>query len=105
MGRESDRGGPAFNIIPKTGGNTFSGIYFGSFSGEWGQGNNIDDPLRALGFGDAPALRKNWDSNFSLGGPIKRDRIWFYANTRAPTSMWPTCTPTETPTTLPNGPG
>ena len=43
---------------------------------------NIDDELRALGFADAPALVKNWDSNFSLGGPIKRDRIWFFANTR-----------------------
>ena len=42
----------------------------------------VDDELRALGFADAPALLKNWDANFSLGGPIKRDRIWFFANTR-----------------------
>jgi hypothetical protein len=79
---EADRGGPAFNIIPKTGGNTFSGMYFGSFSGTWGQSSNIDEELRNLNFGTAPALRKNWDSNFALGGPIWRDRIWFYANTR-----------------------
>jgi hypothetical protein len=79
---EADRGGPAFNIIPKTGGNTFSGMYFGSFSGQWGQSSNIDDELRALRFGDAPALRKNWDSNFAIGGPILKDRIWFYFNTR-----------------------
>jgi Carboxypeptidase regulatory-like domain len=79
---EADRGAPTFNIIPKTGGNTFSGNYFGSWAGQWGQSSNIDEGLRALGFADAPALRKNWDSNFSLGGPIKRDRIWFYANTR-----------------------
>src|SRR5215212_8246515 len=79
---EADRGGPAFNIIPKTGGNTFSGMYFGSFSGPWGQSSNIDDYLKSLNFGDAPALRKNWDSNFAIGGPIIRNRIWFYANTR-----------------------
>jgi hypothetical protein len=79
---ESDRGAPTFNIIPKTGGNSFSGNYFGSFAGQWGQSSNIDDDLRALGFADAPVLRKNWDNNFSIGGPIKRDRIWFYANTR-----------------------
>jgi hypothetical protein len=79
---EADRGAPVFNIIPKTGGNTFSGTYFGSFAGQWGQSSNIDDPLRALGFGDSPALRKNWDNNISVGGPIKRDRIWFYANSR-----------------------
>lgn len=79
---ESDRGAPIFNIIPKTGGNTFSGNYFGSFAGQWGQSSNIDEPLRALGFADAPALRKNWDNNISVGGPIKKDRIWFFANWR-----------------------
>jgi hypothetical protein len=79
---EADRGAPSFNIIPKTGGNNFSGNYFGSWAGKWGQASNIDDELRALGFVDTPAVLKNWDSNFSLGGPIKRDRIWFFANTR-----------------------
>src|SRR3954468_3908585 len=79
---EADRGGPAFNIIPKTGGNNFSGMYFGAFSGQWGQTSNIDQHLSDLGFADAPALRKNWDSNFALGGPIIRNRIWFYGNFR-----------------------
>jgi len=79
---EADRGAPSFNIIPKTGGNTFSGNAFASWAGQWGQSSNIDDELRALGFADAPALVKNWDAKFSLGGPIKRDRIWFFANTR-----------------------
>ena len=79
---EADRGAPTFNIIPKTGGNTFSGNFFGNLAGQWGQSSNIDDRLLALGFADAPALVKNWDSNFSLGGPIKRDRLWFFFNTR-----------------------
>ena len=79
---ESDRGAPIFNIIPKTGGNMFSGNYFGSFAGQWGQSSNIDDSLRALGFADAPALRKNWDNNISVGGPIKKDKLWFFANWR-----------------------
>ena len=46
---EADRGGPAFNIIPKTGGNTFSGTGFTSYAGKWGQSSNIDDHLRSLG--------------------------------------------------------
>ena len=79
---ESDRGAPIFNIIPKTGGNMFSGNYFGSFAGQWGQSSNIDESLRALGFADAPALRKNWDNNISVGGPIKKDKLWFFANWR-----------------------
>jgi hypothetical protein len=79
---EADRGGPAFNIIPKTGGNTFSGNAFASFAGDWGQSSNIDDELRALGFGDLPALIKAWDTSGSLGGPILRDRVWFFGNVR-----------------------
>jgi hypothetical protein len=79
---ESERGGPSFNIIPKTGGNTFSGTYFGSFAGKWGQSSNVDEELRRLGFADQPALHKAWDTNFALGGPILRDRLWFFGNTR-----------------------
>jgi hypothetical protein len=75
---ETDRGGPQFNLVPKTGGNTFSGTYFGSTAGEWSQGNNLDDELRAFGIRDLPAIIKNWDTSFALGGPIRRDRLWFF---------------------------
>jgi Carboxypeptidase regulatory-like domain len=80
---EADRGGPAFNIIPKTGGNTFSGTGFTSYAGKWGQSSNIDDHLVSLGFGELPALIKSYDANLAVGGPILRDRVWFYGNTRA----------------------
>jgi hypothetical protein len=79
---ETDRGGPAFNIIPKTGGNSFSGSAFFSTAGKWSQGNNLDDQLRAFGITEVPALIKNWDANFALGGPIVRDRLWFFGNAR-----------------------
>ena len=79
---EVDRGGPAFNMIPKTGGNTFSGFYFASLAGEWAQGSNIDDELASYGFADLAALIRNWDTNFAFSGPILRDRIWFFANVR-----------------------
>ncbi|MEP7308004.1 MAG: carboxypeptidase regulatory-like domain-containing protein [Acidobacteriota bacterium] len=79
---ESDRGGPAFNIIPKTGGNTFSGTAFASTAGKWSQGSNLDDRLRSVGITEPPGLIKNYDTNLSLGGPIKRDRLWFFNNLR-----------------------
>src|SRR5687767_9297208 len=79
---EVDRGGPAFNMIPKTGGNEFSGTYFGSLAGEWAQGSNIDDELRSYGFTDLAALIRSWDTNVAFSGPILRDRIWFYSNAR-----------------------
>jgi hypothetical protein len=79
---EVDRGGPAFNMIPKTGGNTFSGSYFLSLAGKWAQGSNIDDQLRSYGFTDLPALIRNWDTNAAFSGPILRDRLWFFGNVR-----------------------
>ena len=79
---EADRGGPAFNIIPRTGGNRFSGTGFTSYAGKWGQSSNIDDNLRSLGFGEQAALVKSYDANVAVGGPILRDRLWFFANAR-----------------------
>jgi hypothetical protein len=80
---ETDRGGPAFNIIPKTGGNTFGGTAFGSTAGKWSQGSNVDDRLRRAGITEPPELIKNWDTSLAIGGPIKRDRLWFFNNLRS----------------------
>ena len=75
-------GGTSVNFIPKTGGNSFSGQGFFSTAGEWSQGNNIDDRLRAMGLSQTAALYKNWDVQGSLGGPIFRDKLWFFGNYR-----------------------
>jgi Carboxypeptidase regulatory-like domain len=75
---ETDRGGPQFNLVPKAGGNTFSGTVFGSTAGKWSQGDNLDDGLRAFGITEVPQIIKNWDTSFALGGPIMRDKVWFF---------------------------
>jgi len=80
---EVDRGGPQFNLIPKTGGNNFSGTGFLSTAGKWSQGDNLTDELKGFGLTNVPALVKNWDTNFALGGPIVKDRLWFYNNVRS----------------------
>ena len=45
---ESDIGGPVMNIIPRSGGNMFSGSAFLNIAGEWSRGNNLTDELKAL---------------------------------------------------------
>ena len=80
---ESETGGPVANIIPRSGGNKFSGNAFYSGTGSKLQADNIDDQLRALNIASAPTVRNNWDTNFALGGPIKTDRLWFYGNIRS----------------------
>ena len=81
---ESDIGGPLMNIVPKSGGNNLSGSAFLSTAGGWSSGENITDELRALNpnLREASAIIKAYDYNLSLGGPIMRDRLWFYGSYR-----------------------
>jgi len=79
---ETEMGGATVNFVPKTGGNTFAGNAFFSNAGKWSQGSNLDDRLRGFGLGDPPQLYKTWDYSASLGGPIKRDKLWFYGTYR-----------------------
>jgi hypothetical protein len=81
---ESDIGGPVMNIIPRSGGNNFTGSAFYSNAGEWSSGNNLTSEIRALNpnLRENPGVLKNYDWSVSYGGPIKRDRLWFFANYR-----------------------
>ncbi len=79
---EAETGGALMNIVPKTGGNTFAGTFFLSSAGEWSQGSNIDAELEAVGISEPNALIKNWDASASVGGPIVRDRLWFFGTYR-----------------------
>src|SRR3954469_8495321 len=79
---EAETGGPSLNMVPKSGGNRFSGSAFYSTSGDWAASNNVDDELKAVGISQPPTLRKNWDWSGSVGGPIKKDRLWFFGSVR-----------------------
>jgi hypothetical protein len=79
---ESDIGGPVMNLVPRSGGNAFRGQGFISNSGAWSRGNNLTDPLRAVGLTDPPGIISSYDANVSYGGPIKRDRLWFFGSYR-----------------------
>jgi hypothetical protein len=73
-------GGVRINYIPKDGGNTFSGTAFFDFANDALQGTNLDSDLQARGLTTTRALIKNWSVNPGAGGPLKRDRLWFYAS-------------------------
>ena len=62
----------------KSGGNQFSSLNNVTYEGSRFVDNNIDDDTRARGFTGQPNL-KFWEAHFDLGGPIKRDKAWFYA--------------------------
>jgi hypothetical protein len=76
---EAETGGPYMNVIPKTGGNTFHGSFVQSFANSSLQGSNYSDELKARGLRVPGEVLNLYDSVGSIGGPIKKDRLWFYA--------------------------
>ena len=75
-------GGVRINMIPKDGGNRFSGQGFvGGTNGDW-QADNVTDELRAQGLRTGSRVAKITDFNVGLGGPIKHDKLWFFTSWR-----------------------
>ena len=83
---ETDVGGPVLNIVPRSGGNTFQGQAFTNFSNDRMRGSNLSAELTAPPPGpnlrQTPGIIKAYDSNVSYGGPIFRDRLWFFGSYR-----------------------
>ncbi|HXD75485.1 MAG TPA: TonB-dependent receptor, partial [Vicinamibacterales bacterium] len=78
-------GGPVMNIIPKTGGNTFKGSAFLNEAGSWSSSQNLSSDIQALNpnLKPATAISKAYDWSGSYGGPIVKDRLWFFGSYRA----------------------
>ena len=79
---ENQTAGVLVNRVPKTGGNRFDGEFIGLFSNEHWQGQNVDQSLIDRGITIPAKLYQLYDYNYSAGGPIKRDRLWFFISGR-----------------------
>jgi hypothetical protein len=75
--------GVAINLIPKNGGNTFTGNASFAYGNDNLQSDNLSDDLRARGVTTSAKVLKFYDADFTFGGPIRRDRLWFFAVARA----------------------
>ena len=81
-GADVSPGGVRVNIVAKDGGNAFSGSFFGAWTdGAW-QSDNFSDELRIKGLRSVDKIKKIWDFNFGIGGPIRKDKLWFFVSAR-----------------------
>jgi hypothetical protein len=78
MSAERSTGGVQMNIVPRDGGNTFSGSFSTSHSSPSWQAENLTDALRRRGLSFSSSLKQHYDTGGALGGPIVRDRLWFF---------------------------
>ena len=83
MSAERSTGGVQMNIVPKDGGNTFSGTFTTAHATSYLESDNLNDALRARGLGPTPSTKKIYDTGGGLGGPIKRDTLWFFGAHRS----------------------
>ena len=74
--------GVQLNAVIKSGGNQFRGDLYFDYENESLQGDNVDDDLRRLGIGSGVKILKYYDPNLSAGGPILRDKLWYFGSYR-----------------------
>ena len=79
---EAWTGGVGINVIPKDGGNQFSGTFSASASGTALTSDNLSDALKDRGVRDPSELQKLFDVGAGFGGPIIQNKLWFYAGPR-----------------------
>jgi Carboxypeptidase regulatory-like domain/TonB-dependent Receptor Plug Domain len=79
---DQDLSGIQSNIIPKEGGNRFSGQVYFHYTNESMLSDNRTAEMKAQGV-QLNGSKESWDLNPAFGGPIKQDKVWFFAAYRS----------------------
>ena len=79
---EAPVGGIQISMIPKDGGNQFHGSVFGTGATQSFQSDNSNASLVALGLKARNKIDTVYDLNAELGGPIVKDKLWFFSTFR-----------------------
>jgi hypothetical protein len=87
---ESETGGASINIVPRTGGNRFAGTWNTTYTRDsWfdrnvgGYREGCDTVPRGVCVAiPTQNVKYEYDYGGAFGGPIRRDRLWFYAQGR-----------------------
>ena len=79
MGADAGSGSTNLNAIPRSGGNTYRTTVDGYFSNGGMQGDNLNDYLRSFNINSAAEVVDIYRIGGQLGGPIVRDKVWFFA--------------------------
>ncbi len=75
---ETITGGLNMNLVPKDGGNSFvGGAKFTKSPKSW-QGDNLSERLRGFRIGSVDQIENFYEWNVEQGGPILRNRLWFF---------------------------
>jgi hypothetical protein len=76
---QQEASGVRVNLIPKQGGNTFKGFLFTNYTNNSLQSDNLTADIISSGLKAVNSTNTIWDFNPAGGGPLLRDRLWFYS--------------------------
>jgi hypothetical protein len=80
---ETETGGANVNMVPREGGNRFSLYGLATYTGEDFSAKKVPDALKtSRNIADQSSLKQIYDYGIGVGGPLKRDRLWFYGTSR-----------------------
>src|SRR5436309_265306 len=79
---DSPSGGMKLNVSPKEGGNELHGSIFAGFEGSGLQSDNLSPFLARNGVRVVDKIGTYRDIDGTLGGPIMKDKLWFFGSTR-----------------------
>jgi hypothetical protein len=82
LSAEYETGGVQVNYLPKDGGNRYSLTAVAAYTNHRFQSHNLSSQLVARGLKTAPKIDRSWEYSLAAGGPIHRDKIWFFAAPR-----------------------
>jgi hypothetical protein len=80
---EFEAGGVQVNMIPKEGGNGFSGFFVGNYTNRNLSSDNLTDSIRNRGLSVVNTTDLIYEANGAFGGPIMKDKLWFFTSHRA----------------------
>jgi hypothetical protein len=74
--------GVQVNFVVKSGGNRFHGDFYQDLERSGFQGTNISNEQLYRGAGIGTRITGYHDTNGDIGGPVKRDKLWFFTSFR-----------------------
>ena len=82
IGADTNADGAVINTIPKEGGNTFNAIIAGFYTDSTFESDNLSPELVSQRVREPNKTLKMFDQGFSIGGPIVRDKLWYFGALR-----------------------
>ena len=81
--RRARRAACASTWCRETAATSFKGVFLGTYSDHNLQSDNLSDGLKARGLTSSTTVKRSYDVDPAVGGPLVKDKLWFWGSVRA----------------------